>query len=155
MRNLIVTVKNWIANLAAILWFFGVLIWVLLTLPFVMIIVSGDMISLVRNGFSTSNASFDFLFVYGLVFGITMLVPAFRRCFRKLPWLYPYITILSADITFLSVAIAILNFGFTVQNDTRHIIFIILAVLQIVVCRLAMCFYCHRKPVKIAREDYE
>ena len=84
-----------------------------------------------------------------------MLVPAFRKCFRKLPWLYPYITILMADVTILSIGIELLNYGYQVQSDSRHTLFLWLMIVVIVVLRVAMCIYFHKKPMRIARDEYE
>lgn len=147
--------KRWISNIAAILWFFGVLIWMLLMLPITILMLPSDITSIIESGFGTQTIGFTFLFMFGLIFGITMLVPAFRKCFYKLPWLYPYITILTADITILAIGIEILNYGYQVQSDSRHTIFLILMIAQIVVCRIALCIFCHKKSMRIAREYYE
>lgn len=147
--------KRWISNNAAVLWFFGVLIWMLLMLPITLIMLPSDITSIMDSGFGTQPIGFTFLLVFGLVFGITMLVPAFRKCFRKLPWLYPYITILTADVAILSIGIELLNYGYQVQSDSRHTLFLVLMIVQIAVCRVAMCILCHKKPMRIAREDYE
>lgn len=98
---------------------------------------------------STQTIGFIFLVIFGLVFGITMHVPAFRKCFRKLPWLYPYITILMADVTILSIGIELLNYGYQVQSDSRHTLFLWLMIAVIVVLRVAMCIYFHKKPMRI------
>lgn len=147
--------KRRISNIAAVLWFFGVLIWMLLMLPITLIMLPSDITSIMDSGFGTQPIGFTFLLVFGLVFGITMLVPAFRKCFRKLPWLYPYITILTADVAILSIGIELLNYGYQVQSDSRHTLFLVLMIVQIAVCRIAMCILCHKKPMRIAREDYE
>lgn len=147
--------KRWISNIAAILWFFGVVIWMLLMLLFTLLILPSDMTSIIDSGFGIKPIGFTFLLIFSFIFGITMLVPAFRQCFRKLPWLYPYITILTANVTILSIGIAILNYGYQVQSDTRHTLFFVLMIVQIIVCRIAMCFFFHKKPMRIAREDYE
>ena len=147
--------KRWISNIAAVLWFFGVLIWMLLMIPITLIMLPSDITSIMDSGFGTQPIGFTFLLVFGLVFGITMLVPAFRKCFRKLPWLYPYITILTADVAILSIGIELLDYGYQVQSDSRHTLFLVLMIVQIAVCRVAMCILCHKKPMRIAREDYE
>lgn len=147
--------KRWISNIAAILWFFGVLIWMLLMLPITILMLPSDITSILESGFGTQPIGFTFLLMFGLIFGITMLVPAFRKCFYKLPWLYPYITILTADITILAIGIEILNYGYQVQSDSRHTIFLILMIAQIVVCRIALCIFCHKKSMIVAREYYE
>lgn len=147
---------KWISNIAAVLWFFAILVWMLLLLPLCIIMIpSMDINVILRSGFGTNIVGFMMIFLIGLVFGITMLIPAFRKCFKVLPWLYTYIMVLSADVIILSIAEEILNYGFRVQNNTRHTVFKIIMFLQIIVCRLAMCWYFHKKPMKIAREDYE
>lgn len=147
--------KRWISNIAAILWFFGMLIWILLMLPITLLMLPSDITSIMESGFGTKTIGFTFLLIFGFIFGITMLVPAFRKCFYKLPWLYPYITILTADVAILAIGIEILNYGYQVQSDSRHTLFLVLMIAQIIVCRIAMCILCHKKPMRIAREDYE
>ena len=120
-----------------------------------LIMLPNDIASIINSGFGIESIGFTLLLIFSFIFGITMLVPAFRKCFRKLPWLYPYITILTANITILAIGIQILNYGYQVQSDTRHMLFFVLMIVQIIVCRLAMCIFCHKKPMRIAREDYE
>ena len=144
--------KRWISNIAAVLWFFGAVIWMLLMLFIALIMLPNDIASIINSGFGIESIGFTLLLIFSFIFGITMLVPAFRKCFRKLPWLYPYITILTANITILAIGI---NYGYQVQSDTRHMLFLVLMIVQIIVCRLAMCIFCHKKPIRIAREDYE
>lgn len=139
----------------ATIWFFCVLLWTLLMMLFVLIMLPSDITSMMKSGFSTQTVGFIFLFLFGIVYGITMLVPAFRKCFYKLPWLYAYIIIITADILIISIGEQILNYGYSVQNDTRHTIFFWLMIMQIVVCRIAMCIYCHKKPMRIVRDEYE
>lgn len=145
--------KKWISNILSVLWFFGVLVWMLLILPFAILMLPMDISTILESGFSTQTIGFIILLVLGLVFSITMFVPAFRKCFDKLPWLFPYIIILTADVTILSIGIEILNFGYQTQNDSRHTIFLVIMILQIVLCRIAMCIYCHKKPIKNVRDN--
>lgn len=144
-------IRRWISNIFAIMWFFGVLIWMLFLLLFVLLMLPGEISTILKSGFGTRPIGFVFLFFFGLIFAITMLVPAFRKCFYKLPWLYSYITILMADVAILSIGIEILNYGYQVQNDVRHTIFLVLMIIQMIVCRGALCFLCHKKPLRIAR----
>ena len=147
--------KRWISNIAAVLWFFCMLVWMVLVLPIMLSMLPEDITTIMKYGFTMQTQGFAFLWIFAFVFGITMLVPAFRKCFRVLPWLYPYITILTADFIILAIGIEILNYGYQVQSDTRHTLFFWLMIAQIVVCRIAMCIFCHKKPMRIAREDYE
>lgn len=145
--------KKWISNILSVLWFFGVLVWMLLILPFAILMLPMDISTILESGFSTQTIGFIILLVLGLVFSITMFVPAFRKCFDKLPWLFPYIIILTADVTILSIGIEILNFGYQTQNDSRHTLFLVIMILQIILCRIAMCIYCHKKPIKNVRDN--
>lgn len=147
--------KKWLSYIAAFLWFIGVLGWVLLFMPIIILMLPNDISVIIESGFGTQAIGFTLLILIGLVVGITMLVPAFRNCFRKLPWLYPYVTILTADIAVLSIAEALLNYGYSVQNKTRHTVFLIIMIVQILVCRIGMCIYCHKKPMMIGRDEYE
>ena len=145
--------KKWISNILSVLWFFGVLVWMLLILPFAILMLPMDISTILESGFSTQTIGFTILLVLGLVFSITMFVPAFRKCFDKLPWLFPYIIILTADVTILSIGIEILNFGYQTQNDSRHTLFLVIMILQMILCRIAMCIYCHKKPIKNVRDN--
>lgn len=146
---------KWISNIAAIIWFFAVLIWWLLLLPIFILMIPSAMDTIIKSGFETSRVGGMGVFFCSLVFAITLLVPAFRKCFKVMPWLYPYTTILLTDLIILSIAEELLNFGYQVQNDTRHTVFIVLMIIQIIVCRLAMGWYFYKKPMKFEREDYE
>lgn len=147
--------KRWISNVIAILWFFGVVIWMLLLLPIVLLTLPGDINSIMESGFGTQTVGFTFLFLFGLIFGVTMLVPTFRKCFKKLPWLYSYVIILFADVAIVAIATEILNYGYSVQNDTRHTLFFALMIIQIVICRIIMCIFWHKKLMKRARDENE
>mgnify|MGYP003305109538 CR=1 FL=1 len=118
--------KKWLSNIAAFLWFIGVLVWILLLMPIIILMLPSDISTIIKSGFGTQTIGFIFLMMIGLVVGITMLVPAFRNCFRKLPWLYPYVTILTADIAIIAIAEELLNYGYSVQSETRHTIFLII-----------------------------
>lgn len=137
--------KNVISNIFAFLWFFGVLIWMLLLMPFVVLVYPSSLSVIIKSGFAGSTTGFAFIGVFSFFFGITLLVPAFRKCLKKLPWIYPYYILLFADIFILSIGEEILNFGYQVQNDIRHAIFIALVAVEIIVGRLIMCIYFHKK----------
>lgn len=147
--------KKCISYIAAGIWFFYPLMPMLFALPFVLIELSKEIPTIMEYGFTISTEGTVLLMIFGIIFGITMLVPAFGNCFRAFPWLYPYITILTADFAILSIGIDILNYGYQVQSDTRHTVFFWLMIAQIVVCRIVLCILCHKKPMRIARDDYE
>lgn len=147
--------KRVISNIAAAFWFFYMVFCMALALPFATIEVSKNIKTIVECGFSVQSEGTILLMIFGFVFGITMLVPAFRKCFHVLPWLYPYITILTADLAILAIGIEILNYGYQVQSDARHTFFFWLMIAQMVVCRIVLCIFCHKKPMRLEREDDE
>ena len=150
--------KKWLSNIVAVLWFFGVvlgsILFMIVFFLFFLMTFSDDISSVLSSGFATQTIGLFYIMMFSVIFGITMVVPAFRKCFYKLPWLYPLITILMADIAILVFAEEILNYGYSVQNDSRHSLFFAIMIIQMIVCRLAMCLYCFKKPLRIAREDY-
>ena len=66
--------KNWISNIAAILWFFGVLIWMLLMLPLTIIMLPTDISTIIKSGFATQTIGFIFLVIFGLIFATTLAI---------------------------------------------------------------------------------
>lgn len=146
--------KNIISNLFAVLWFFGVLIWTVLLLFFVnLMILFSDIMGMLKSGFSSSTMGLVFLFMVGLVFGITGLVPAFRKCYYKLPWLYPLSIIMTMHLVILSIAEEILAKGFQVISTPRHVAAIVIMIVQVVGCRLIMCIYLKKNPMILHKYD--
>ncbi len=134
--------KRFLSNLLAILWFFGVIIWVLLFVALVdIMIIFMDILGPIQSGFSTTTIGFIVLFVAGFAFALTGWIPPFRKCYYKLPWLYPASMILTMHLFILSVAETIINKGYTVMSTPRHVISIIIMIIQLVVCRVIMCWY--------------
>lgn len=134
--------KRFLSNLLAILWFFGVIIWVLLFVALVdIMIIFMDILGPIQSGVSTTTIGFIVLFVAGFAFALTGWIPPFRKCYYKLPWLYPTSMILTMHLFILSVAETIINKGYTVMSTPRHVISIIIMIIQLVVCRVIMCWY--------------
>jgi hypothetical protein len=146
--------KNIISNLFAVIWFFGVLIWTVLLLFFVnLMILFSDIMGMIKSGFSSSTVGFVFLFLVGFVFWITGLVPAFRKCYYKLPWLYPLSMIMTMHLVILSIAEEILAKGFQVISTPRHVAAIVIMIVQVVGCRLIMCIYLKKNPMILHKYD--
>lgn len=146
--------KNAISNILAVVWFFGVLLWTVLFEAIVLLMIFfSDILGMLKSGFSTSTVGLVFCFVAGLVLAITGWVPAFRRCYYKLPWLYPFSMIITMDLLIVSIAEEILAKGFSVISTPRHVVTIILMIVQIVVCRLAMCWYLKKNPMILHKYD--
>lgn len=144
--------KRFLSNLLAILWFFGVIIWVLLFVALVdIMIIFRDILGPIQSGFSTTTIGFIVLFVAGFAFALTGWIPPFRKCYYKLPWLYPTSMILTMHLFILSVAETIINKGYTVMSTPRHVISIIIMIIQLVVCRVIMCWYLKKHPMVLKK----
>ena len=136
------------------IWFFGVLLGTILVMVLGFLgIIFGDIVVMLKSGFSSTTIGFIFLFLSGIVFAITGWVPAFRRCYYKIPWLYPLCMILTMNLFIVSLAETILFKGFQVINTPRHIVTIIIMVVQIIACRLLMCFYLKKNPMILHKYD--
>ncbi len=146
--------KNAISNILALVWFFGVLLGTLLFMCIIILmIIFSDILGMLKSGFSTSTVGFIFLMLSGMIWGITGLIPAFRRCYYKLPWLYPLSMILMMHLAILSIAESILAAGFSVISTPRHSAAIIIMIVQLIVCRAIMCIYLKKNPMVLHRYD--
>lgn len=146
--------KNMISNIFAVIWFFGVLLWTIFFGTIVAILIFfADIVVMLKSGFAIQTIGFVFCFLVGLIFAITGWVPAFRRCYYKLPWLYPFSMMLTMHLFILSIAEAILAKGFSVISAPRHTATIIIMIVQIVVCRIAMCIYLKKYPMVLHKYD--
>ena len=146
--------KDLIANFFAVLWFFGVMLGTLALSAFTLIgIYSMNIMGMLKSGFSSQTVGFLFCFILGFVIAVTGWVPAFRRCYYKLPWLYPLCTILFMDLFLLSITEFILAKGFSVIDPIRHALTLIIAAIQFVVCRAAMCWYLNKYPMVLHKYD--
>ena len=132
----------------AVLFFFFVMTWLMLLLIFVPILILWEIYTVRTSGVSVTNDHLAFAGTAAFMIGISLVIPAFRLIYRALPWLFAYVKMFFLNLIILSVALLILNYGYEVQNSDRHKLFFILMIVQIVVCRLAMSVYFHRRPEK-------
>lgn len=146
--------KKLILNSIEKLWLV-LLIFMLLLLPLALFTIPNYMVSILESGFSTPSVGIVSLSVFSFVFGITMLVPPFRKNFYKYPWLYSCITILMVDTIILAIGVEILNYGYQVKDEARQTMFFWIMVAQLIVSRLLFCVFCHKKPMRLARENNE
>jgi hypothetical protein len=51
------------------------------------------------------------------------------------------------NLIIMSIAVALLNYGYEVQNPARHTLFFILMIIQIIIFRLLMSLYFSRNRV--------
>lgn len=146
--------KKVLSDFFAILWFFGVLLQTLFFIAVaILMIVFGDIVGMLKSGFSASTVGFVFCFMAGLIFAITGWVPAFRKCYYKLPWLYPLSMILTMHLFILSIAETILAKGYETMNPANHVIALVIMIIQLIVCRVAMCIYLKKYPMVLKKYD--
>ena len=143
-----------IANIIAVLWFFGVLIWALLFGVFALIMIPcSDIAGMLSSGYSRSTEGLIFCFALGSIFAVTGLIPAFRKAYYKLPWLYPFSMMLLMNLFILSIAETIIAKGYAIDSTFHHVMAIIVMSIQIIACRIAMCKYLKKYPMLIHRYD--
>ncbi len=140
--------KSVIGNIIAILYFFSIMPFVIFILAFAPIGLLMDIKTIRASGFSTTNIGITLIGILGMFIAPTLLIPALRGMYYKLPWLFPFVKIFFIDLIILSIALAVLNLGYEVQNSTRHSMFFALMIIQIILCRAAMSIYFSRKPVE-------
>lgn len=109
--------------------------------------------AIIESGFASINFGVNFLCVISIFIAPTLLLPPLRRYYDLLPWLFPYVKIIFLDILILSLSIMLLNYGYAVQNEARHTIFLFLTGAFLIVARLLMCLYFHKKPMIEEREN--
>jgi hypothetical protein len=98
------------------------------------------------------NNAASFIGLCGLIIGPSLVIPTLRKMYRALPWLYPLIKIFYIDLIILNIGIAILNYGYQVDNAIRHTLYFALMIIQVSACRIAMCIYFKLRPVKHTKE---
>lgn len=145
--------KSFLGSKSAFFYFIFVMCWVILLLAIAPLMLYSDINVIRESGFSVPNIGIELIGVLGLFIGLSLLIPSFRRMYYNLPWLFPFVKILFIDVIIMSFAIMILNYGYEVQNNTRHTIFFILMIVQIILCRAAMCIYFNKKPVRYIEGD--
>lgn len=137
-----------VSNLLAVLWFFGVLVEALLfSALYILVVVFDHIAGALRTGYATSPGGIVVCFAVGAILVITGWVPALRKCYYKLPWLYPLSMLMAMHLFIISIAEIILSKGFSVMNMPRHIITVVIMVIQLLVCRMIMCIYLKKYPL--------
>ncbi len=144
--------KNFFANAVAAIYFICIMLPFLLILFFIPLMMIVDIGTIMKSGFSGQNIGFSYLAGFGLIFGISMFVPNFRRIYKRIPWLYVYIQIFMVDILILTIGTYFLNTGFEIDNLARHKLFLWLMIATFIIGRLIMCLWYKFKPIKIEKE---
>lgn len=136
-----------ISNIAAIIWFFCAVVPILGVLILFYIITWSDIGVILESGFATQDMALRMLSVFVIPLSLTMLVPCFRKCLEALPWLFPFMVLFILNYLILAIAFSVLNYGYEVSNETRHLVFGILAVVIFILGRIGMCVLFKFKPL--------
>ncbi len=148
--------KDTLANIVAVIWFLGALIWAIFySVVGVLGVFFFDILEMIKSGFPTSTVGFQIFLMTGIVFAITGIVPVFRRCYYKMPWLYPFCMMTMMNLFIVSIIEVVIAKGFSVINTPRHIITEIIAGIIFILCRLIMSIYIKKKPMVIHKYDVE
>ena len=143
-----------IADIIAIIWFIGVM---LITLFFEMFMIFGvlffDIIPMLKNGMPTTAIGFLVCFLVGIVYFVTGIIPVFRRCYYRFPWLYPLCMITTLHLYLLSIAELILAKGFSVLSTPRHVLTIVIMIVFVVAFRVVMCIYLKKRPLYLRKNE--
>ena len=121
----------------------ALLILILMPIGFLM-----DVDTILTSGFATADMAVEFISITGLIIGISMVIPSLRKIYKVFPWMYSFVKIFYFNLIILCVGLSILNKGYEVTNTTWHTIALIIMIIQIIICRLYMCLYFKKKPVK-------
>lgn len=137
--------KSLLGSMAAAVYFIFPMALVILMLLFTPLMFPTDVSAITASGFAGPNTAISITGVCGLSIGLSLIIPSLRQMYRALPWLYPFIKIFFIDLLILNTGITILNYGYQIHSEARHTLFYILMIIQIVVCRIAMCIYFKRR----------
>lgn len=105
------------------------------------------------SGFAGPDYSIGFISMGGIIIGISLLVPVLRKVYDVFPWLFSFIKIFYVSFVILRLGITILNYGYEVNDPTRHMLFYILMIVFVLIGRLAMSYYFWKRPVNIGKEE--
>ena len=145
-----------VKKIIAFIYFVVLMIPTILVLAMTPFIALMDIQTIRSIGFSTTyEIDWSIVGVLGLFLGISQLVPAFRKMYYVLPWLFPFVKIMFINAIIFTAAVQILSYGYEVQNGARHTWFYILMIVQLIVCRLAMSYYFYKRPVTMVGGGHE
>lgn len=144
--------KGLLGSTVAAIYFLFPMSLVLLLLTFMPIGFLSDVSAVRNSGFAGQNISASFIGMCGFFIGLSLLIPTLRKMYRVIPWLYPFIKIFYVNLIILCIALSILNLGYEVRSNSRHTLFFILMIVQIIICRIGMCIYFKLKPVRHIEE---
>jgi len=107
--------------------------------PMVIFMLLVNIKEVIADGFNSSPPVGVSLLV-GLLMAISRL-PFVRNIYQRFPWLNAYVIIMFANTAILEIAYYIIYIGYQVDNVWRHVLFIFLMCIQIIVCRWLLSLY--------------
>ena len=124
-------------------------------LPWLGIILLADLMALMNAGviIASGFSNMGLMAVVGactLFIAPSFLIPGLRRMYYRLPWLEPLVVFIVTDSMILCIGYEILNFGYQVVDPGRHVMFIILAIIWLVVARAVQCLILKKHPIRFA-----
>ncbi len=132
----------------SVIYYLIVMFPILVLLLLMPLMLLSDIKTIMDSGFSIPNNGPTAVLAWiGFWTGLSLLIPVFRKMYHKLPWMFAFVKVLYIDLVILTIAILVLNYGYGVQSHTRHTIFLILMVVQIVIFRILMCVYFSKQKV--------
>lgn len=144
--------KNLLGNIAAAVYFIFPMSLIILLLLFTPLMFQSDVSSITGSGFAGPNTAASLIGMCALSIGLSLIITPLRKMYIAFPWFYPFVKIFFIDMIILNVGIAILNYGYQVTSEARHTLFYILMIIQIAVCRIAMCIYFRIRPANRIEE---
>lgn len=138
------SILSFISTILSFVSFLYILFCVLLISLMILMSIS-NISTVLESGFATAGDSLTILAIMCFLTAITFFFPPARNTYHYFPWLFPLVKILLVNLTIMSIAIGILNYGYQVKNDARHIMFIILMVLQLIISRALVSVYFSKK----------
>jgi len=141
-------VKRLYGSGAAVLYFLFIMWWVLLALLLFPLFFVMDVLQLREVGYLISGDMKAVISMLALFVGASLLLPGVKRMYYAIPWLFPLVKILCLNALILVAAMMTLSYGYEVQERVSKNIFFAIMIVQILISRLLMSYYLHKKPIR-------
>lgn len=108
---------------------------------------------IIQSGYGSEQLGYFLLLSFGAFVAPSLLIPPLRkRLYSFFPWLYAFIKISFCNLFILALACIALNYGYEFLSSSRHLRFIALTLVILVIGRLLVCLYFHKRPISPIRE---
>ncbi len=134
----------------AILYILFVLFWVCLLLVISPFGFVSDIQQIIDSGFVNSRnigSGKSIIAIISLFLIPSFFIATLRNIYKTFPWLLPFIIFFSLNTIITAIALEITNKGFEISDTSRHSLFIVIMLAQVICCRLAMSVYFHFNPI--------